>query len=115
MANEILWYRGDSWPKGFLLVDKDTSLPLDLTGYGVKLTVDTRKDPTDETTQVFQVVGVVDPDQVVNKGKLTFTPTAVQTDQLPVSYYYDIEMTDTSAHNRTIRKDKFKMLQDITK
>ena len=75
MSNEILWYRGDSWPKGFLLVDKDTGLPLDLTGYGIILTVDSKKNPIDETTQLFQVIGVVDADQIGNKGKVTFTPT----------------------------------------
>lgn len=112
-SNVIKWYRGDSYPKGYVIVDEDTKLPIDITGYGFKFTVDSRKEPDDESTQQFQVVGA--PDIDLASGKVTFTPSPSQTDIPPGSYYYDVEMTDSSSHIRTIRKDKFKLTQDITK
>lgn len=113
MANIIEWYRGDSYPKGYTIVNEDTQLPVDLTGYSFKFTVDERKNPDDASTQKFQVVGAVDIDPTT--GKVTFTPSPTHTDLEPKSYYYDIEMTDAASHKRTIRKDKFKVVQDITK
>jgi hypothetical protein len=113
MSYEIEWYRGDSYPKGYVITDIDTQLPIDITGYSFKFTVDSRKNPTDETTKIFQVVGAPDIDPTT--GKVTFTPSPSHTDIAPGSYYYDIQMIDPSLHIRTIRKDKFKVVQDITK
>ena len=112
---EIEIYRGDSYPIAIVVKDRSTGEPIDLTGYSFVMTCDSRKDPNDNSTQLFQVNGEVDPDQVNNTGKVTFTPTTSDTNQEIGKYYYDIQMTDASGHIRTIKKDKLKIVQDITK
>ncbi|RKZ36690.1 MAG: hypothetical protein DRQ49_17500 [Gammaproteobacteria bacterium] len=113
LIGEISWYRGDSYPLELTIKDKDSGSVIDLTGYSFILTVDTLKTPPDDTTKVFNVSGVLDGDPTT--GKVSFTPSAIQTDIEPASYYYDVQMTDASSNIRTIAKNKFKILQDITK
>ena len=111
----IEWYRGDSYGIELTMKDKTTSEAIDITGYSFIMTVNSTKDPSGISTQMFQVIGVVDPDQTVNKGKVTLTPTTVQTDIPKAKYYYDVQMTDASDNVRTIAKYEMKILQDITK
>lgn len=115
LLGEITWFRGDSYPIELTIKDKATSEAIDISGYAFLMTVNTEKDPIDETAQIFQVVGEIDADQITNKGKITLTPTAVNTDLSNGTYYYDVQMTDSSGNIRTIAKDKFKISQDITK
>jgi hypothetical protein len=69
----------------------------------------------DDTNQVFQVIGVVDPDQVLNKGKVTFTPTTLDTANVLAKGYYDIQMT-VGAIVRSINENHlFVIKQDKTK
>ncbi len=111
----VNWYRADSYPIEITVKDKDTGLGIDLTGYSFILSIDSRKEPTDATTLLFAVVGVVDADQVANAGKVAFTPSIVNTSIDPGKYFYDVQMTDGSGHVRTIKKEKWNLLQDITK
>jgi len=116
MANligEIDWYRGDSYPLELTIKDKATGMVIDITGYSFLLTVDTLQSPPDDTTKVFDVVGVLNGDPTT--GKVSFTPTVTDTNKTPGSYFYDVEMTDASSNIRTIAKSKWKMLQDISK
>jgi len=115
IMGSVEFYRGDSYPLELTIKNKETKELIDLTGYSFLLTVDSLKTPIDALTKVFEVAGVVDPDQVVSTGKVTFTPTEVQTDITTKKYFYDVQMTDASAHIRTIVKDTFTILQDITK
>ena len=110
---EITWYRGDSYP--ILLTLKSDTVAINLTGYAFILTVDSIQNPPDDKTKKFSVVGVVDPDQTVNTGKFTLKPTTTDTNIDSGTYYYDLQMTDPSGNIRTIAKDKWKMVQDITK
>lgn len=114
---DMTWRRGDSYTFTLTIKDATTSQPIDITGYSFKFTVNTEKSPVDDTNQKFQVVGVVDPDQVTNTGKVGFTPTTTDTDIAEAKYYYDVEMTDSSGNIRTISPvgAKFDMRQDITK
>lgn len=109
--SSITLFRGDSYPIIFTLKDKITTLPLNLTGATFKLTVDTRKDPTDGTTKVFDVVGVLTATPI--DGKVSFTPTTVNTGTIG-KYFYDVQMT-TGANIRTVVKDTFTITMDITK
>ena len=115
LLGDITWFRGDSFPIELTIKDKETKEPVDITGYGFLMTVNTVDNPVDISTQLFQVVGVVDPDQVTNKGKLTFTPSVADGNQTPETYYYDVQMTDPAGNIRTIAKYNFKITQDITK
>jgi len=109
----IEWYRGDSYPLELTIKNKSDGEVIDLTGYSFILTVDTLKTPPDDTTKVFEVAGVLDADP--STGKVSFTPTTTDTNIDPASYYYDVQMIDSSGHIRTIAKNKWKLLQDITK
>jgi hypothetical protein len=110
---EITWYRGDSYPIELTIKDASTSAVIDITGYSFLLTVDSLAEPPDDTTKVFEVAGVLDADPTT--GKVSFTPTSVNTDLAATTYYYDIQMTDISSNIRTIAKNKWKISQDITK
>ena len=114
MSNELTFFRGDSYAKGITLKDKATKLPLDITGCTFIMTVDSEKDPPDDTTKLFEVVGVVDADPLT--GKVSFTPTEVNTAQEPEKYYYDVQgVGGILGVKRTVLKDAFIITQDITK
>lgn len=117
ILGEIEMMRGDSYPLGMRFIDKSTGDPLDITGYTFELVVDERKEPTDETTQLFSVAGIIDPDQVANTGKFTFLPTIIDTDQIPGRYWYDIQMLYGPGHiyKKTIKHTKFTIVQDLNK
>jgi hypothetical protein len=114
ILGDIEMTRADSYPLILTIKSKSTGLPIDLTGYVFKLTVNSEKDPTDITHQIFQVIGVVDPDQGTNKGKVSFTPTSVNTATVG-KFYYDIQWTVGSIVRSWNEKKKFIIPQDITK
>jgi hypothetical protein len=114
ILGDIEMTRADSYPLILTIKSKSTSLPIDLTGYAFLLTVNSDKDPTDITNQIFQVAGVVDPDQVTNKGKVSFTPTSVNTATIG-KFYYDIQWSVGSTIRSWNEKKKFTVKQDITK
>ena len=115
LIGDIEYSRGDSYPLSIRLKDKNTKEYVDITGYTFLLTVDPSKAPDDDINNIFQVAGVVDPDQVVNKGRVSFTPTELDSNSVG-KYFYDIQFVDLSAHKRTfVRGYKFNIDQDITK
>jgi len=111
--SDIEWYRGDSYPQELTITDKTSGDAVDITGYSFIMTVTSVRNPATISEQIFQVVGVLDGDPTT--GKVSFTPSTVQTDINPAKYYYDIQMTDDINHVRTIAKFRFTIKQDITK
>lgn len=105
--------RGDTKIIKFKLwADKASQIPLDITGFTFKLTVDPEKAPEDSSNNLFTLVGVIiDPLQ----GTVKFEPTEEQMDIAPATYYYDLEVTDAAGKIDTAKLDKFKIKQDITK
>lgn len=103
--------RGDTYADELTLTSSSTGLPINITGYSFLLTVDTKQYPTDETTQVYQVVGTII--SGVN-GRVEFAPSAMQADNVG-DYYYDVQMLDGAGRKRTIVSGKYKYVQDITK
>jgi hypothetical protein len=114
ILGDIEMTRADSYPLILTIKSKSTGLPIDLTGYAFLLTVNSEKDPTDITHQIFQVTGVVDPDQVTNTGKVSFTPTSADTATVG-KFYYDIQWIVGSVVRSWNEKKKFTIKQDITK
>ena len=48
-------------------------------------------------------------------GRVEFAPSALQADQTPGTYYYDLQMVDGVGRKRTIALDKYVYTRDITK
>lgn len=108
----ITLFRGDSYPIVFTLKDKATGLPIDLTAATLVMTVDTLKEPPDDTTSVFELAGELDADPAT--GKVSFTPLTTDTATVG-SYYYDVQLTDGDNNIRTVVKSTLTITMDITK
>lgn len=109
---EVSRVRGDTKPIAKILKNDDTGLATDISGYSFLLSVDTRQNPPDTTTQQFQIAGSIT-DAV--GGKVEFQPSVGQADQVPGVYWYDIQVTNASGDIETLVKGKWKIRQDITK
>ena len=108
--SSITRYRGDTAPDRFTITSE--GIPVDITGCTFKLTVNSERDPTDATNQLFTVNGVI---TSAPAGNVDFSPTALQTDIAPGRYYYDVQMTDATTAIRTVQKGSYRIVQDITK
>ena len=64
-----------------------------------------------DSTNLFSLTGlIVD----ASEGKVAFTPTSENNNQVPATYFYDIQMV-IGTNIRTVIKDKYIITQDITK
>lgn len=111
-GKEIVRLRGDTSADVIVERDATTGLPRDVTGFTYLLTVNSLKNPPDDTTQVTQIVGTLsDP----TNGVVHFTWSSNAADQAPGTYWYDIQRTDTLGRITTLAKNKYIFRQDITK
>lgn len=104
--------RGDSFASQFQIVQSDEVTPEDITGWSFSLTVDSRKDPDDDSTQCFSIAGSIDD---LAEALVSFAPSEAQTDLTPGKYWYDLEAVDGAGRKRTLIKDYFRIKQDLTK
>ena len=111
---DLEYTRGDSSAIVFVLSNKATGAPLDLTGYTAPvLAVNTLATPSDVSTELFKVTGSID--LAPETGRISFSPTAVQTDEAPDLYFYDAQVLDAASGLKTFVKGKFTLKQDIAK
>ena len=111
-ATDICITRGDT-PTIPVQVTDDQGTPIDITGGTFVLTVDPSDSPTDAVNNLFSTAGVITD---AANGRVSFSPTAVDTDQSPGEYFYDIEGNVPLQFGiRTILKGGFQILQDISK
>lgn len=109
MGNTISRYRGDTHP--IYLEIEDEGEALDISGYSFKLTVNSERNPTDTSNQLFSVDGTV----VNGPGGLAkFVLSTDQADNVG-RFYFDIQQTDTGGADRTIVRGDYISKQDITK
>lgn len=110
MSN-ITRYRGDTYADEFIIKNRTTRLPINITGYTFTLTVDPSKDPNDNSNNLFAITGTI-----LNgpEGRVEFVPTEMQADNVGI-FYYDVQMLDSSGRKRTIVSGKYKFSQDIGK
>lgn len=104
-------FRGDDSPDVFKLWYRNTRLPLPIPGWSFTLTVDPSENPVNATNNLFSLTGVITNEA---EGEVSFAPSVLQADHLGV-YYYDIQATFPTGETRTIVKDSYTFVQDITK
>ena len=101
--------RGDTRRITFII--KDESGPVPISGWtGFKLTVDPTKAPTDDTTKLEQMTGVLTTDGT--DGRVHFIPSG---SIAPGKWRYDVQGTDTNSEKVTICEGEYVVTQDITK
>lgn len=108
---DLTRFRGDTYADEINVVDSGGAA-IDVTDYTFVMTVDPDRAPTDSSNNLFQIAGnIID----AENGVVQFAPSAVQADQAPGTYQYDIQMTDADGFIRTIVQGRYKFVQDITK
>lgn len=113
IGNVIQRARGDTVPDVIVVIDQATGLPLaSINTYQFTLTINSARNPTDDSTQKVQIVGtVID----APAGKVQFAWDDAAADQTPGVYWYDIQQKDPGDKIKTIAKNKYVFVQDITK
>jgi hypothetical protein len=101
--------RGDNFAHKITILDKDTRLPIDVTGNTFILSVSTIREPT-VASYLFQSTGAITD---AAGGKVSFPVTGGDEDNVG-HFYFDIEMT-AGTEIRTIDKGSIHFKQDITK
>ena len=104
--------RGDTYPDRITVTDLDTGLAVNILGYLFTLTVDPSDAPTSAVNNLYSLQGAI---LDAAAGTVKFTPSSVQSDQIPGVYFFDIQQTDTSGLKRTIASGKYTFVQDICK
>ena len=103
---ELIWYVGDSYTKEVTITDKETGGAIDLTGYTIRMHVDTLQAPTDVATELFVLDGTI---TNAVEGKFTVNPTSDQNDIGRATYYYRVKLTIAS-DVRTVNVNKYKII-----
>ena len=103
--------RGDTYAETITVTDT-TGAVIDITGYTFKLTVDPEKAPASAANNLFSITGTI---LSAVAGTVEFAPSALQADQTPGTYYFDIQLIDGAGRIRTIALDKYIVVQDISK
>lgn len=110
--------RGDTAPDKIFVTDPENAgAPLDVSGFGFLMTVNTEQDPEPVGppiigVEIAQLTGAI-VDAV--GGEVDFPWTAGEADQLPETYFYDIQQTDGAGRILTIAKNEYIFQQDISK
>jgi hypothetical protein len=108
---DIIRYRGDT-AADEISVQTSAGAAVDVTGFTFVLTVNSLENPPDATSELYNIVGTI---LVPAAGTVEFVPTALNADQKPADYWYDIQMTDDVGRIKTIAKGMYTYTQDITK
>jgi hypothetical protein len=112
--SDIIVTRGDEWPIPVKIVGATTKEPMDLTGFAVVMTVTRLRYPADDASKLFRCAGVVDPDQVANKGLVVFTPTQADT-AVSGRFFFDVQLSKGTLRKTFNNGERFTIIQDNTK
>ena len=106
---DIVRKRGDTKRIIFQIKD-DTGTVVDITSWtGFLLTVDPAPNPTDNTTKVFEITGVIVDGP---NGRVAFSPDGLA--DIGV-YFYDVQGLDNNSEKITFVEGSYTLNQDITK
>ncbi|MCK5316389.1 MAG: hypothetical protein KAJ55_00665 [Anaerolineales bacterium] len=110
--------RGDTAPDKIFVTDPENNgVPLDVTGFSFRMSVNTEQDPDPVGppiigTEIAQINGTI---TNPTGGEVEFPWSPGDADQVPEDYFYDIEQTDTSGRILTIAKERYQFQQDVSK
>lgn len=110
-TSTITRYRGDTTPDRYV-ISGDNGIEDISTGFSFQMTLSTEQSPTDDTNQVYQINGTIFDGPA---GLVDFSPSDVQADQTPATYYYDVRATYPNGTKKTIDKGKYVYKQQINK
>jgi len=103
--------RGDTYSEVVTVTDS-AGAAINITDYTFKLTVDPEKAPATAANNLFSITGTI---LNAAAGTVEFAPSALQADQTPGTYWFDIQLVDGAGRIRTIALDKYVVTQDISK
>ena len=109
-VHDFVRRRGDT-AYDVLVIKSASGNPIDITNYSFKFTLHTVEDPPDDTTEEYQLAGVL---LTPLTGRVGFSPSAVQANRLG-DFFYDIEQTDDAGKILTIMVGSYEFKQDYTK
>ncbi len=104
--------RGDTVPWTFTMKTGTPLAVVNITGFSFLLTVDPSDAPTGSANNLFQLTGTITD---APNGIVQFEMSAVQADQTPNTYHYDLQQTDGAGKIRSVVKGEFEFQQDTTK
>ncbi len=112
--------RGDTAPDKITVLDPEAAVagtPLDVTGFGFRLTVNTEQDPDPVGPPIVgvELVSIVGTLIDAPNGIVEFPWSPTEADQIPEVFFYDIQQTDTAGKILTIAKEQYIFQQDVTK
>ncbi len=99
--------RGDTKPFRFTI--KTDGSDQSVSGFSMRMLVGTVKNPTDESTKLFEMIGTTPGD-----GKIEFRPTTSNADYVGTTYY-DAQIIDGAGDIYTISEGTIKFSQDKVK
>jgi hypothetical protein len=108
----LCWARGDNDPRVFTIRDSNGAA-VDISTWTLSMAVNTDKDPTDTTNEIFSVAGVFVTDGT--DGQISFTPPAFSLDAVTAGLkaFYDINRLTPSI--KTLVKGNVQFVMDVDK
>ncbi len=110
--------RGDTAPDKIFVTDPENDgAPLDVSGFGFLMTVNTEQDPEPVGPPIIGVEIAQLTGAIIDGpgGEVDFPWLVADADQLPETYFYDIQQTDGAGRILTIAKNEYIFQQDVTK
>lgn len=105
--------RGDTAPDTITATDA-AGAAMDNTGFSYRLTINTDRAPDPAAGIGTELVSIAGQPQGASGGVI-FPWTAMDADQAPGTYWYDIEQVDASGAIKTIAKNTYKFFMDVSK
>ena len=111
-AFDLCWARGDNDPRVFTIRDS-SGAAVDISTWTLSMAVNTEKDPTTTTNEIFSVAGVFVTDGT--DGQISFTPPANSLDNVTAGQkaFYDINRLTPSI--KTLVKGSVTFIMDVDK
>lgn len=115
---KIIRVRGDTAPDRFVMKDQIGAIQ-DITGWTFRMSVNSKQAPGAGDASLYTLTGAIDD---AAAGEYSFAPSAMEADQEPGNYWFDVEATDAGGAIKTVELDAdnhtvgvYRYTQDISK